>query len=110
MLDAYLDDGPFVALTQRTIVDPDMLRAELHEVRLRGYAVDDREIYDDLRCVAVPVRNGRGTAIAALSLAGNIADLTEERIPEIVALLGAQSAELTHKLFPIRPVGARLAD
>jgi DNA-binding IclR family transcriptional regulator len=109
-LDAYLDDGPFVALTDRTIVDPGVLRRELHHVSCRGYAVDDREIYDDLRCVAVPVRNGRGSAIAALSLAGNIADLSFERIPEIVALLGEQGAELTRKLFPVRPVGARLAN
>jgi DNA-binding IclR family transcriptional regulator len=102
-LDAYLDDGPFVALTERTIVDPEMLRAELKRIRQQGYAVDDREIYDDLRCVAVPLRNRRGDVVAALSLAGNTADLTAERVPEIVALLGEQSAELMRKLFPAAP-------
>ena len=84
-------------------VDPEMLRAELKRIRQQGYAVDDREIYDDLRCVAVPLRNRRGDVVAALSLAGNTADLTAERVPEIVALLGEQSAELMRKLFPAAP-------
>lgn len=64
---AYLASGPFVPLTANTITDITGLRAELGAVGARGYAVDDAEIADNLRCVAVPLRHD-GTVIAALSL------------------------------------------
>lgn len=65
--DAYLSSAPFVALTSNTITDVDGLRAELAAVRARGYAVDNAEIAEGLRCVAIPLRH-EGTVIAALSL------------------------------------------
>ncbi len=62
----YLASGPFVALTDRTIVDVPALRGCLAEVRRNGYATDDGEVQADLRCLAVPVcRDGR--AVAAVS-------------------------------------------
>jgi IclR family acetate operon transcriptional repressor len=65
--DAYLGSGPFVSLTANTITEVGSLQAELADVRMRGYAIDDGEIADGLRCVAFPLRN-EGTVIAALSL------------------------------------------
>jgi DNA-binding IclR family transcriptional regulator len=56
------------ALTDRTIVDRAGLEAELERVRSRGYAIDDEESADGLRCVAAPVRDGRGAVVCALSL------------------------------------------
>ncbi len=66
--EAYLASGPFVALTDRTIVDPDRLSAELDAISKRGYAIDDEEIAPGLRCMAVPLRKGDGTVIAAISV------------------------------------------
>jgi hypothetical protein len=43
------------ALTANTITEPEALRRELGLVRERGYAIDDREMYDNMRCIAVPV-------------------------------------------------------
>jgi DNA-binding IclR family transcriptional regulator len=43
------------ALTANTITEPDALRRELARVRERGYAIDDREMYENMRCIAVPV-------------------------------------------------------
>lgn len=67
-LEAYLANGPFVALTGRTIVDPERLREELAKVRRQGHAVDDAEATDDLYCLAVPVRSASGQVRAAVSL------------------------------------------
>lgn len=64
---AYLSSGPFVALTQRTIVGPVELATELEEVALQGYAIDTGEIAEDLRCVAVPIRQQNGRVLAAIS-------------------------------------------
>ncbi len=50
-LDGFIMDGDLVALTPCTITDRTALRAELQKVRIRGYAVDDREIRADMRCL-----------------------------------------------------------
>lgn len=71
MLTHYLGQGDFVALTPNTIIDPDVLRAHLAIVREQDFAVDDREISDDLRCLAVPIRAPSGVAIAAISAASH---------------------------------------
>lgn len=63
----YLDGGPFIALTVRTITDPELLKAELNQVTMKGFAVDDEEVVAGLQCLAVPVRNSTGDVIAAIS-------------------------------------------
>jgi IclR family transcriptional regulator, acetate operon repressor len=65
--EAYLAAGPFVALTGKTMTDPDTLRTVLRRIRAQGYAVDDAELEDDLYCLAVPVRGPGGEVLAALS-------------------------------------------
>lgn len=64
---SYLASGPFVALTPRTIVDPERLAAELTLVRAQGFAQDVGEILEGLACISVPIRNHDGQVIAAIS-------------------------------------------
>ncbi len=66
--DAYLSAGPFVALTDRTKIDPAQIEAELDAVARRGFALDQQEIAQDLFCIALPVHNASGTVVAAVSL------------------------------------------
>ncbi len=66
--EAYLAGGPFVALTDRTIVEPDRLRAELDVVRRQGFAIDDEEVAPGLRCMAVPLRTSDGRVVTAISV------------------------------------------
>ncbi len=73
--------------TRNTIVDPERLRAELAEIRARGYAIDDCEHEPDVRCVAAPIRNSTGRVIAAISVSGNTRRITYERIPELAELV-----------------------
>ena len=67
-VERYLGDGSFVALTANTIVDPTVLWRELAKVRARGWAADNEEIAEGLRCVAVPLRRPTGEVIAAISI------------------------------------------
>ncbi|MFI0350186.1 IclR family transcriptional regulator [Actinomadura sp. 9N407] len=59
--------GPLPALTPRTIVDERALRAELAEVRRRGFAFCPGHIHPDATGIAVPVRQN-GRVVAALGL------------------------------------------
>jgi IclR family acetate operon transcriptional repressor len=49
-----IDDG-LVRRTANTIVDGSRLEQELESVRSQGYAIDDHELYDNMRCIAAPV-------------------------------------------------------
>ena len=76
----YLSDGPFVQLTPRSVTSPTALREILKAVSVQGFAEDDREIAEDLWCLAVPLRSGTGELIAAISASMSWSpDQTRER-------------------------------
>ena len=69
--------------TARTITDPALLREEMLAIRERGYAIDDVENEEGIRCVAAPIRGADGFAVAAVSVAGPDYRVALERIPAI---------------------------
>lgn len=64
----YLKTGPFVPLTEHTIVDPRRLAKELDQVRKQGFAIDNEEVAEGLVCIAVPIQKPDGSTPAAISL------------------------------------------
>ena len=63
-------DAGFPAMTEHTVTSATEWAAALDRVRRHGYAVSDSENRLGLASVAAPVLDGRGTAIAAVSVAG----------------------------------------
>jgi DNA-binding IclR family transcriptional regulator len=61
---------PLEALTDRTIVDADALRAECDLTLERGYAFEDGEYQEGLQSVAVPVSDESGDVMAAVAITG----------------------------------------
>lgn len=57
-------------LTDNTITDPTLLREELDITRERGYALDNEESEAGICCIAMPVCNIEGRAVAAVSISG----------------------------------------
>ncbi|WP_433205528.1 IclR family transcriptional regulator [Nocardia sp. CA-107356] len=88
-------------LTPRTICDKAELHRELTRIRHRqGVALDNEESVSGIACVAVPIR-GRGAAVGALSLSGQIGG---ERTALDTARLARVLVEVAHEagraLFP----------
>jgi DNA-binding IclR family transcriptional regulator len=54
--------------TPATITTPERLRATLEQVRRRGYALLAGHVHPDATGIAVPVRDGLGDVVAALSV------------------------------------------
>jgi DNA-binding IclR family transcriptional regulator len=81
--------------TPSTITDLDELAAELDKTVAQGYAVDDREYYEDVRCVASPVRNAFGGVVAALGITATTLTLKESMIPEIAAKVAEVAREVS---------------
>jgi DNA-binding IclR family transcriptional regulator len=63
-------EAGFYRHTAQSITDPAALRVELQRIQARGYAVDEQEYRDGIRCLAVPVRDQRGVVVAALGVTG----------------------------------------
>jgi IclR family acetate operon transcriptional repressor len=65
---AYLEPGRLERYTPNTITKPEALRSELDGIRVRGFAIDDSEETQDLRCVAAAVFDARAEVIGGLSV------------------------------------------
>jgi IclR family acetate operon transcriptional repressor len=81
--------------TERTHIAPAALFKELAEIRGRGFAVDDEERTLGMRCVAAPVYNEYGEAIAGVSVSGPSVRITSERIGEFGPLVKRAADEIT---------------
>jgi IclR family acetate operon transcriptional repressor len=79
--------------TQRTITDRARLDAEIETVRNQGYAVDDEEHALGLRCVAAPVFDEFGRAVAAISVSGPGARIPPERIASLGRMVAPVAAQ-----------------
>ncbi len=78
-LDAVLARG-LAPRTPYTIVVPQLLRSQLGEVRRAGVAYDREELALGMTCVAAPVLDSRGRAVAALSISGPPSRFEPERV------------------------------
>ena len=84
--------GPLKVYGKNAITSMDQLLRELEKVRKQGYAIDDEEYYEGVRCVAAPVRAG-GKIVAAISITGSIFTMTMERIDNELKALVMDKAE-----------------
>jgi DNA-binding IclR family transcriptional regulator len=99
-LESFILDGELVALTPHTITDRAVLWAELERVRAQGFALDDRESQAEMRCVAVPIRDGEGHTVAAMSATDDARHMTGERQAEIREALFDAAAAVRRKVYP----------
>jgi len=88
----------FERYTSRTLTSLGQLKKELEKIREQGYAVDNEEAVEGLRCVAGPVFDHTGRILAAFSVAAPATRLTPPRIPEIARLVCETSREICYRL------------
>ena len=88
----------FPKFTAHTITGMDSLKKELARIRAQGYAMDNEECEEGVRCIAVPVLNFSGEIAAAISLSAPAARLDRERTEEIILFLKNISVEASKEL------------
>ena len=89
---------PVQACTEKTLVTRTELLADLRQVRIRGYSVDNEEIEKGLRCVGGPVWNYTGEVVAAISVAGPAFRITKTRVPAVARAVLATTRGLSTEL------------
>lgn len=72
---------------------------EIAKIREQGYALDNEEYIIGMRCVASVVYSAQGDAIAALSVSGLAARLTDDKLPGIIELVQEQAVSLKDRLL-----------
>lgn len=90
----------FVQFTPKTITNIHALKQHLKEVRKQGWAMDDEEYSPGHRCVGAPIYDYKGDAIAAISVSGQITQISDKKLPEIIKQVkdkALQISGITHK-------------
>lgn len=85
----------FKGFTRNTITTAARLMQELERVRKCGYALDNEEFENDLRCIGAPVFNHEGKVIAAMSIAGPMYRIGNREIPRLAAAVVLASKKLS---------------
>lgn len=83
-IEAIVDARGLPQRTEHTIVDRDELYEELETVRSRGYAIDDRECFDGLFCIAESIKSSNEEVLGAISVSTSVHRLDRDAFLETV--------------------------
>lgn len=70
-----VDRSSFAANTVKTIVSKGAFLAELDRVREKGYAMDDEEFAEGIRCIAAPIFGPDGNCEFSLGITGHVSEI-----------------------------------
>lgn len=90
----------FTSLTHT--IESALLR-DLARTRERGYAIDDQERAEGMRCVAAPIFNNHGEPIAGLSVSGPAFRIALSDAARIGALVRAAADQVTQATGGVQP-------
>jgi DNA-binding IclR family transcriptional regulator len=77
-VDRILEEAGLPRRTATTITNAGRFKAHLQTVREQGFAIDDEENEQGIRCLAAPVYDAKGMTVAAISVAGPAFLITTE--------------------------------
>ena len=97
-LDAYLQRSKPTPYTPHTLVKKANIVNDLKKIRTRGYAVDNQEMEEGVRCVAALIFDHQGKPAASVSITGAAMRITPDRIEQFGTLVKACVAAISSQL------------
>ena len=91
----------FAVYTPNTITDQARLLAELAQVKQNGYADDNEEHFVGIRCVAAPIIDSNGAAIAAISITAPTFRIEEHQVTQWRSWLIDATKEISARIAPV---------
>ena len=87
--------------TPKTVTDPEMFQEELERVRAVGYAVDDEESVEGVRCTAVPIFRAGNAIYGGLSISGPVNRMPRELIERMAKDLQIAGYRISFELSSV---------
>lgn len=89
---------PLEVFTPHTLADPRALQADLQAIRARGYSIDNEEKTPGMRCIAAPVFDVHGEAVAGISVSGPAIRMAVDAVAPISRAVIDAARELSRAL------------
>ncbi|MBQ8278995.1 MAG: IclR family transcriptional regulator [Roseburia sp.] len=84
--------------TDKTIVTYEDMLKTLEEIRKNGFALDDEENEEGVRCIAASLRGYGKSVKYAFSISGPVSRMTDERLEELAVDMKKVQVELSREL------------
>lgn len=97
-VETLLNRNTLERFTDRTLTEPEALQADLARIRHRGFSFDDEERTRGMRCIAAPVFDIAGEAVAGISVSGPSHRIGAEHVKMLGAVVVAAAASLTEAM------------
>lgn len=81
-VEQILDEHGMPTVTERTITDRGTLFEEFDRIHDQGYATDDGERVEGMRCIAAPIIKQNGAVMAAVSVSGPQSRMHDDRFED----------------------------
>lgn len=83
------------SFTPNTITSADVLFADLEQIRIRGWSIDDEERNIGMRCLAAPIFNEFGEAVAGVSISGPTVRMPDDSLGDLGPVVKCAADEIT---------------
>jgi IclR family KDG regulon transcriptional repressor len=93
-----LGNNELVAYTPNTITDFQQLLKEIQKVQKAGWARDDEEHEEGIRCIGAPIYDYRNRIIAAISTSGNKNIISPDKDLEIAQYVLSASTDISKRM------------
>lgn len=103
-LDEMIDAQGFQAYTANSITTKEALKEILQSVRENGYALEDEEGENGIRCVAAPVFDKSGQVVAAVSITALRNELPANKFHEVGLILRDKALLISEQLGYVKPI------
>lgn len=84
--------------TEKTITDETELQRELARIKEKGFAIDDCELSEEIRCIGAPIFNSKGECSFSIGVSGARSRMTQEKIYKIAEGLKKVSEAISSEL------------
>lgn len=94
-IQAWTKNHALAQLTDKTIICPLALVEELTKIKLRGWSLDDEESTLGMRCLAAPIFNEYGEAVAGVSISGPVTRINDTVLPQLAKQVCNAAGQIT---------------
>jgi DNA-binding IclR family transcriptional regulator len=102
IVNAAVKSAGFPKYTEKTIRGIRPFRQELAHIRQRGYAIDEQESQEGVRCVAASIIDATGSAVASISVSGPSVRMTDAKVAAVARAIVKKCSEISNRRLVTR--------